>query len=101
MGAEVKNFYIMQTLSIEGGGEDAVELEVETEIEVDYSIDPGQKGGLEEPSWSARVDLEGATRAEDLVIGGVTVAAQGAAVALDRDQIESIEREMIEYLGEP
>ena len=97
----MRNFYIMETLAVSGGGEDAVELEVETEVEVDYSIEPGQNGGLEDPSWSARVDLEGATRVEALVIGGVTVAAQGAAVALDRDQIESIEREIIEYLGEP
>ncbi len=101
MGAEVKNFYIMETLSIEGGGEDAVELEVETEVEVEYSIEPGQRGGWEDPSWSARVDLEGATRVEALVIAGVTVATKGASVELDDGQRESIEREMIEYLGEP
>ena len=97
----MRNFYIMETLAVSGGGEDAVELEVETEVEVDYSIEPGQNGGLEDPSWSARVDLEGATRVEALVIGGVTVATKGASVELDDGQRESIEREMIEYLGEP
>ena len=97
----MKNFYIMETLAVSGGGEDAQELEVETEIEVDYSIEPGQKGGLEDPSWSARVDLEGATRVEALVIGGVTVAAQGAAVALPVVQRDRIESELIAYLREP
>ncbi len=97
----MKNFYIMQTLSIEGGGEDAVEIEVETEVEVDYSIEPGQNGGREDPSWDASVTLESATRAEDLVVGGVTVARRGEAVEIPEDQRDGIEREIIESLDEP
>ena len=97
----MRNFYIRQTLSIEGGGEDAVELEVETEVEVDYSIEPGQNGGREDPSWDASVTLESATRAEDLVIGGVTVARSGEDVHIGGDQRCDIEREMLEYLDEP
>ncbi len=97
----MKNFYIMQTLAIEGGGEDAVEIEVETEVEVEYHIEPGQNGGREDPSWDASVTLETATRAEDLVIGGVTVARKGQAVEIPEDQRDGIEREIIEYLGEP
>jgi len=97
----VKNFYIMQTLSITGGGGDAVEIEVETEIEVEYNIEPAQNGGREDPSWAPYAQLEGATRAEDLVIGGVTVAAKGAAVELDDGEREWIEGEIIEYLREP
>ncbi len=97
----MKNFYIMQTLSIEGGGEDAVEIEVETEIEVEYSIEPGQNGGMTDPSWPARAVIESATRAEDLVIGGVTVAAKGDAVELDDGQRDSVETEITESLDEP
>lgn len=97
----MKNFYIMQTLTIEGGGGDAVELEVETEVEVDYSIEPGQNGGWEDPSWAASAELEGATRVQDLVIGGVTVARSGDTVEIPADLREGIEREIIEYLGEP
>ena len=97
----MKNFYIMQTLTITGGGGDAVELEVETEVEVDYSIEPGQNGGREDPSWAPYAQLEGATRVEDLVIGGVTVASKGQAVDVPEDQREGIEGEIIEYLREP
>ena len=97
----MKNFYVKETLSIEGGGEDAVELEVETEVEVDYHIEPGQNGGREDPSWDASVELESATRVQDLVIGGVTVARSGDTVEIPEDQREDIEREIIEYLGEP
>ncbi len=97
----MKSFYVMETLAVSGGGEDAVELEVETEVEVDCSIEPGQKGGLEDPSWDASVTLESATRAEDLVIGGVTVARSGDAVEIPGNQRSDIEREMIEYLAEP
>ena len=97
----MRNFYIRQTLSIEGGGEDSVELEVETEVEVDYSIEPGQNGGREDPSWDASVTLESATRAEDLVIGGVTVARSGEDVHIGGNQRCDIEREITEYLDEP
>jgi len=97
----VKNFYITETLTIEGGGEDAVEIEVETEVEVEYHIEPAQRGGMTDPSWSAYAVLEGATRAQALVIGGVTVAAKGAAVELDDGEREWIEGEIIEYLREP
>ena len=97
----MKNFYIMQTLTITGGGEDAVEIEVETEIEVEFYVEPAQRGGMTDPSWSAHAVLEGATRAQALVIGGVTVADQGAAVELDEGEREWIEGEIIEYLREP
>ena len=97
----MKNFYIMQTLTITGGGGDAVEIEVETEVEVEYHIEPAQNGGREDPSWPAHAVIEGATRAEDLVIGGVTVAAKGDAVDLDDGQRDSVETEITEYLGEP
>jgi len=97
----VKNFYVKETLTIQGGGADAVELEAETEVEVDYSIEPGQNGGREDPSWAPYAQLEGATRVEDLVIGGVTVARSGDTVEIPEDQREDIEREIIEYLGEP
>ena len=97
----MKNFYITQTLTIEGGGEDAVELEVETEVEVDYYIEPAQRGGMTDPSWSAYAVLEGATRAEALVIGGVTAAAKGAPVELDDGERESIEGDILDYLREP
>jgi len=97
----MKNFHVIETLTIEGGGGDAVELEVETEIEVDYHIEPAQRGGMTDPSWSAYAVLEGATRAQALVIAGVTVAAKGAAVELDDGEREWIEGEIIEYLGEP
>ncbi len=97
----MKNFYVTETLTITGGGEDAVELEVETEVEVDYHIEPGQNGGREDPSWAPYAQLESATRAEALVIAGVTVAAKGAAVELDDGERENIEGEIIEYLREP
>ena len=97
----MKNFYIRQTLSIEGGGEDAVEIEVETEVEVEFHVEPAQNGGREDPSWPAHAELESATRAEDLVIGGVTVAAKGDAVELDDGQRESVETEITESLDEP
>jgi hypothetical protein len=97
----VKNFYITQTLTIEGGGEDAVELEVETEVEVDYHIELAQRGGMTDPSWPAHAVLEAATRVQDLVIGGVTVARSGDTVEIPEDQREGIEGEITEYLGEP
>ena len=97
----MKSFIITETLTITGGGEDAVELEVESEVLVDYHIEPGQKGGREDPSWDASVELEGATRVQDLVIGGVTVASKGQAVDVPEDQREEIEGEIIEYLREP
>ena len=97
----MKNFYIMQTLTITGGGGDAVEIEVETEVEVEYHIEPAQNGGREDPSWPAHAVIEGATRAEDLVIGGVTVARSGEDVHIGGDQRCDIEREMLEYLDEP
>jgi len=97
----VKNFYITETLTIEGGGEDAVEIEVETEVEVEYHIEPAQNGGREDPSWPAHAVIESAARAEDLVIGGVTVAAKGEPVDVPEDQREEIEGEIIEYLREP
>jgi len=97
----VKNFYIMETLVIEGGGEDAVELEVETEVEVEYHIEPGQRGGMTDPSWSASAHIEDARRAEALVIGGVTVAAKGAPVHLTDAECVEIEEQILEYLGEP
>jgi len=97
----MKNFYVMETLSITGGGGDAVELEVETEIKVEFHVEPGQNGGREDPSWAPYAELEGATRVQDLVIAGVTVAAKGAAVELDDGEREWIEGEIIEYLREP
>ncbi len=97
----MKNFYIMETLAIEGGGEDAQEIEVETEIEVEYHVEPAQNGGREDPSWPAHAVIESAARAEELVIGGVTVAAKGDAVELDDGQRDSIETKITEYLDEP
>lgn len=97
----MKNFYIMETLTIEGGGEDAVELEIETEVEVEYYIEPAQRGGMTDPSWPAHAVVERATRAEDLVVGGVTVADKGAAVELTDEQSESVAREITAYLEEP
>ena len=97
----MKNFYVTETLTITGGGEDAVELEVETEVEVDYHIEPGQNGGMTDPSWSASAHIEDARRAEALVIAGVTVAAKGGAVHLTDAECEEIEGEILEHLGEP
>jgi len=97
----MKNFHVIETLTITGGGEDAVEIEVETEIEVEFHVEPAQRGGMTDPSWSAHAVLEAATRAEALVIGGVTVAAKGAPVELDDGQRDSIECDILEYLREP
>ena len=96
----MKHFYITETLPIEGCGEE-VEVELETEIEVDYSIEPGQKGGHTDPSWAPRVHIEGAVRAQDLRIKGFRVAAAGDAITVPERDRPRIEQEIIEYLGEP
>ncbi|MCP4241614.1 MAG: hypothetical protein GY772_13725 [bacterium] len=92
----MKNFYITETVTV---GE--AEIEVETEIEVEYAIEPAQHGGREDPSWPAHATLDRATRAEDLVVEGVTLARKGARVELDPAAREDIEREMMEYSVEP
>ena len=88
----MKNFYITETVTV---GE--AEIEVETEIEVEYAIEPAQHGGREDPSWPAHATLERATRAEDLVVEGVTLARKGALLELDPADREDIEREITEY----
>ena len=92
----MKNFYITETVTV---GE--AEIEVETEIEVEYAIEPAQHGGREDPSWPEHATVEWATRAEDLVVDGVTLARKGARVELDPAAREDIEREMMEYSVEP
>ncbi len=101
MGAAMKNFYITETLAVEGGGEDAVELEVETEVEVEYHIEPAQHGGREDPSWAAHAVIEEVTRSHDLWIGGVMVYRRGSHVAISHLDEHRIAEEIIEWLGEP
>ena len=86
-------FLIRERLDI-GGAVPDMDVTVESDADVEYTVIPGQRGGSETERLDPEIQIDRVTRIHDLRVNGVVVARKGQPMDLDEGQIERLAQDI-------